>query len=260
MRQTNTFFCICFAGILLIWWFFLREHSNSVNRVGIVLNFLSALMVSQDFVGSSFWTNVEQVAERQLCKLESFLNRMMDILDYFRIYDDSGKLKTKRETYKEYIFLLPILILGGPVSFWCMFSNPSFLYLPLPTALLAVIIYFLLSSHEKKFDNLFSRFEKLTLRFPLPIRIACCFVYVIICLIFSIAVTIAASPVLTAIIFTAILAFLVFYPITISLLTAMRLMAEMLSGNDKLREIVKYWGIVFFLLGNLLQLISTFSS
>ena len=234
---------------------FLREHSNFVNRVGIILNFLSALMVSQDFVGSSFWANVEQVTERQLRKLESYLNRTMDLLDHFRVYDDRGKAKTKLETYKETVILLPISILLGPVSFWWLFSNPSSLFLPLPITLLAVVLYYLLSS--KHGNNLFCWFEKLTSKFPPFISVACSLVFSIIFLIFGFAVTVVACPVLSAIFFTALLSFLVFYPIIISLLTAVMLMAGMLSGNDKLREIVKYWGIIFFLLGNLLQFIST---
>jgi hypothetical protein len=256
MQRANTIFCICFVGILLVWWFFLREYGNFVNRVGIILNFLSALMVSQDFVGSSFWANVEQVTERQLRKLESYLNRTMDLLDHFRVYDDRGKAKTKLETYKETVILLPISIFLGPVGFWWLLSNPLSLFLPLPITLLAVVLYYLLCS--KHGNNLFCWSKKLTSKFPPLISVACSFVFGIICLISGFAVTIVASPLLSTIIFTALFTFLVFYPIVISLLTAMRVMAEMLSGNDKLREIVKYWGIIFFLLGSLLQFISTF--
>lgn len=203
-----------------------------INRIGIILNFCAGFMVAPELIGQDRLRKVEENLERFVSltytktkEARSALGKLEDI----EIWALSGAfviilLVLIDETYNlgiKYIATLLYVILA-------ILSALLFMFLVFYIAYIALVFVFI----KKRRKEIISRIKNNTkgMTFGSPIRRA----------------LIPASFKLTSITFLFLINKFLAY------------LVQTLSTDNSLRLILIYWGIIFFILGNLLQFLSTF--
>lgn len=223
----------------------LSDIFSNLNRLGIVLNFFAGFMLAPELIGIERLRSFENATEANLARLRKKL--MLDS-DYGR--KRRFQFLVARLIALLYVYFLnerfigPIVLILGistltlvPLAFLLQDTFPVMAFLLPYMYILLVLISLPLEYSEK--ESLIELFRSVGVAKIAVIPIKYCVLFLYYGLQLLISVLSFAS-------YAVILGVVGFFLST-------------LEGDDKLRSIVVVGGVLFFVLGNALQLIATFS-
>lgn len=193
-----------------------------INRIGIIMNFAAGFMLAPELIGVSRLRKIEIIVEIVLSNQRQLLTRATEkIQDFFAI--TKGRLTFGLAVIAGIILLIVITeksLLLRYIFIWiiCVFV----------VGLLGAIYALIKGRKDEIFDGFMASFV---------------LVY---------AITYPALPSIGIALLYPILG------IIIAIINATGYVLKRLSGDDRLRSILIYWGILLFITGNLLQFLSTF--
>jgi hypothetical protein len=235
-QRINGLFVFLFLGVLPLLYFSGYINQDWANRLGIIMNFLAGFLVAPELLGEERLVKTERYLENRFQRIQDVLTRAKD-----RIKDSGPSISGEDEAGVKKMLpfsLLTILLLGAilylesiPLLSPLLFMNTICVVSMVPMIFIVLIV----SYHNIPGPNRFV--VKLVRSVILSSAFAGFFVFGLVSLPFL----------------------LLMEGIPSLIITLVRYILSGLAGDNRLRRLLIGWGIILFILGNVLQLISTFN-